>query len=363
LDYFAWEEPGILRNIVYFIFVGLSAFLILFLVEFRVFEVLYYYIRMVYRAVAGMISPRLVRRPPPLRSDYDDDPDVKAEKEHVNSMLSHDYQNYNLIMKNVSKYYKDFLAVNQLCIGIKTGECFGLLGVNGAGKTSTFKMLTGDAKISNGEAFVQGISLKMNMKEVHKRIGYCPQFDALIDDLSGRETLKLFALSRGIPKYKLKEVIAKLAQDLNFTKHLDKQVKAYSGGNKRKLSTAVALLGNPYIIYLDEPTTGMDVGSKRNLWDVMCSVRNAGKTIVLTSHSMEECEALCTRLAIMVNGQFKCLGSTQHLKTKFGRGFVLTIKIKRTESTGDDTESSDMSSERNLVKEFVDEEFEGAVLK
>lgn len=175
-------------------------------------------------------------------------------------------------------------------------------------------MLTGDIKISHGEAWVQGISLKRNMKEVHKNIGYCPQFDALIDDLTGRETLNLFALSRGIPRFKLQDVIDKLSSDLNFAKHLDKQVKAYSGGNKRKLSTAVALLGNPVIIYLDEPTTGslflwsweyscdkfyftgMDPGAKRKFWDVMCNVRDSGKTIVLTSHSMEECEALCTRL-------------------------------------------------------------------
>lgn len=210
---------------------------------------------MVYRAIAGICCPRwliakFVRRPPTIEVS-DDDIDVKQEKERINSILSSDYDNYNLIMKNVSKYYKDFLAVNQLCVGIKSCECFGLLGVNGAGKTSTFKMLTGDAKISNGEAYVQGISLKMNMKEVHQRIGYCPQFDALVDDLTGRETLKLFALSRGIPAFKLNDVITKLAEDFNFTRHLDKEVRAYSGGNKRKLSTAVALLGNPVIIYLD----------------------------------------------------------------------------------------------------------------
>lgn len=223
-------------------------------------------------------------------------------------------------MKNVTRYYGDFVAVNKLCTAINHSECFGLLGVNGAGKTSSFKMLTGDIKISGGEAWVQGISLKTNMKQVHERIGYCPQFDALIEDLTGRETLRLFALCRGIPTSKLKDVIFKLSGDFNFKKHLDKQVKAYSGGNKRKLSTAVALLGNPVIVYLDEPTTGMDPGSKRNLWDVMCNVRDSGKTIVLTSHSMEECEALCTRLAIMVNGEFKCLGSTQHLKNKFAQG-------------------------------------------
>jgi ATP-binding cassette subfamily A (ABC1) protein 3 len=223
-------------------------------------------------------------------------------------------------MKNVTRLYGDFMAVNKLSSAIKPAECFGLLGVNGAGKTSTFKMLTGDIKISAGEAWVQGISIKSNMKQVHERIGYCPQFDALIDDLTGRETLQLFALCRGIPRNKLNNVIEKLSSDFNFKQHLDKQVKAYSGGNKRKLSTAVALLGNPVIIYLDEPTTGMDPGAKRNLWDVMCNVRDSGKTIVLTSHSMEECEALCTRLAIMVNGEFKCLGSTQHLKNKFAQG-------------------------------------------
>lgn len=233
-----------------------------------------------------------------------------------------------------------------------------MLGVNGAGKTSTFKMLTGDVKISNGEAYVTGINLKMRMKDVHKITGYTPQFDALIDDLTGRETLVLFALSRGIPQNKLNEVIAKLANDFNFTKHLDKQVKALSGGNKRKLSTAVALLGNPKVIYLDEMSTGMDVASKRIIWEVMCKVRKAGKTIVLTSHSMEEVEALCTKLAIMVNGKFKCLGSTQHLKSKFGKGFVLTVKLKR-----ENTEGADMIDERNQMKDFIEQEFVGAELK
>ena len=211
---------------------------------------------MVYRAVFGMFCKNCLQHPPELTESAQTDVDVKYEKERINAMETSEYLNYNLVMKNMSRYYKEFLAVNQLCVGIKHSECFGLLGINGAGKTSSFKMLTGDIKISHGEAFIQGISLKTNMKEVHKRIGYCPQFDALIDDLTGRETLRLFALSRGIPKFKLQEVTDKLSSDFNFAKHLDKQVRAYSGGNKRKLSTAVALLGNPVIIYLDEPTTG-----------------------------------------------------------------------------------------------------------
>lgn len=241
---------------VYFFAVGVVAFLILFLIEFRIFEILYYFFRMIYRTAFGFFCEGFLRRPPAGENSSSTDVDVKYEKDRINAMAPEDILSYNLVMKDVSRYYKDFLAVNQLCVGIKHSECFGLLGVNGAGKTSTFKMLTGDIKISHGEAWVQGISLKTSMKEVHKHIGYCPQFDALIDDLTGRETLRLFALSRGIPKFKLKDVIEKLSTDLNFAKHLDKQVKAYSGGNKRKLSTAVALLGNPVIIYLDEPTTG-----------------------------------------------------------------------------------------------------------
>jgi ATP-binding cassette, subfamily A (ABC1), member 3 len=251
-----------------------------------------------------------------------------------------------------------------------------MLGVNGAGKTSTFKMLTGDETISSGEAWVDGISIKTNMNKVHQRIGYCPQFDALIDDLTGRETLKIFALLRGVPRSEIARVSLQLADELNFTKHLDKLTKAYSGGNKRKLSTALALIGDPSVVYLDEPTSGMvrssstitiefcvnfiqfqDVGARRQLWNMVIKARNAGKSVVLTSHSMEECEALCTRLAIMVNGEFKCLGSTQHLKNKFSKGFFLTIKI------GSENRAEDLIEKIANVKQFVSQNFSSAVLK
>lgn len=128
IGYFNWEEPGILRNIVYFIGVGISAFFILFLMEFRVFEVLYYYIRMVQRSVYGLICKSCVRHPLAPEDSVHTDADVRYEKERITSMIPADYVNYNLIMKNMTRYYKDFLAVNQLSIGIKHSECFGLLG-------------------------------------------------------------------------------------------------------------------------------------------------------------------------------------------------------------------------------------------
>lgn len=231
--------------------------------------------------------------------------------------------------------------------------------MNGAGKTSTFKMLIGDETISSGDAYVAGISLKTDLKEIYKDIGYCPQFDALLDELTGRETLRIFCMMRGIAPHKIEVLSLKLAKEFNFIKHIDKQVKQYSGGNKRKLSTAIALIGSPTVVYLDEPTTGMDPGAKRHLWGVMSRYRSAGKSIVLTSHSMEECEALCTRLAIMVNGEFKCLGSTQHLKNKFSKGYLLIIQMSNR-----NTEASEESRrEVAKVKSFISANLTGAVVK
>jgi ATP-binding cassette, subfamily A (ABC1), member 3 len=152
----------------------------------------------------------------------------------LKSKISLKAQTESFFLSKASINFKTLLTIYLL-----RSECFGMLGVNGAGKTSTFKMLTGDETISSGEAWVEGISIKTNMNQVHQRIGYCPQFDALIDDLTGRETLRIFALLRGIPRYEIARVSLQLADELNFTKHLDKQIKAYSGGNKRKLSTAL----------------------------------------------------------------------------------------------------------------------------
>lgn len=187
--------------------------------------------------------------------------------------------------------------------------------------------MTGDEFISFGDAYVQGYSMRNQMYKVHQLIGYCPQFDALLTELTGRETLNIFCLIRGIAKSDIPELINKISLDLGFHQHLDKKIDAFSGGNKRKLSTALALIGDPSLIFLDEPTTGMDPGAKRQLWNIIIKTRNTGRSIVLTSHSIDECEALCTKLAIMVNGEFKCLGSTQHLKNKFSKGFILTVKV------------------------------------
>lgn len=151
-------------------------------------------------------------------------------------------------------------------------------------------MLTGEERISRGDVFLNGLNLKSDMRKVYKIIGYCPQFDALFDNLTGREILEIFALIRGVPRNEVGTYAVLAATDLDFIEHVDKKVSQLSGGNKRKLSTALALVGNPKVIFLDEPTTGMDPATKRNLWNIIIKLRDQGKSIVLTSHSMEECE-------------------------------------------------------------------------
>ncbi|XP_053672341.1 phospholipid-transporting ATPase ABCA3-like [Anopheles nili] len=345
LEVFSFGKVGIVRNLLFCVLIGCVSFGLLFGLEYGI-------VQRFFRRKSKAIAPSSDG----AGSITEEDSDVVVEKRRIQNLTRAEIDAHNLLLHDLTKNYGNFQAVNKLSIGIHHSECFGLLGINGAGKTTTFKMMTGDEEISSGDAWVKGISLRTDMNQAHRQIGYCPQFDALLEDLTGRETLRIFALLRGVRPEEVKHVSYTLAEQLNFMKHLDKRTKAYSGGNKRKLSTALALMGNPSVVYLDEPTTGMDPGAKRQFWDVICKVRNTGKSIVLTSHSMEECEALCTRLAIMVNGEFKCLGSTQHLKNKFSKGFLLTVKVTRG--------SVDAQQKRvSGVKEFVTSRFSGAVLK
>lgn len=265
----------------------------------------------------------------PQSTLQDEDHDVATERKRV---LRGSGKYDVLCLENLSKVYKTrklgkHLAVDRLCLGVPPGECFGLLGVNGAGKTTTFKMLTGDIVPSSGCAYLNGYSVLKDIKKVQQSIGYCPQFDSLYDELTAREHLQLYCRLRGVPPKDEKQVVEWALSKLGLAKYADKLSGTYSGGNKRKLSTAIALIGHPPLIFMDEPTTGMDPHSRRFLWNLILSLIQDGRSVILTSHSMEECEVLCTRLAIMVNGRFQCLGSTQHLKNKFGEGYTFSIRV------------------------------------
>ncbi|XP_071807326.1 uncharacterized protein [Asterias amurensis] len=250
-----------------------------------------------------------------------EDEDVISEKKRVQSgNASKDL----VCINNLTKVYRsvrnsNLVAVDNMNIGIPSGECFGLLGVNGAGKTTTFRMLINDLTPSDG-------SLNINSNS----IGYCPQLDALYNKLTGNELLYCYAKIKGISGKQRQQAVKFVTAQMGMKKYIEKCIGTYSGGMKRSMSTAIALLGNPQIVLMDEPTTGMDPVSKQAVWGNILAVIKSGHSVILTSHSMEECELLCTRLAIMVNGRFRCLGSPQHVKNRFGDGHTLVLRLNET---------------------------------
>jgi len=351
-----WADPGVGRGMVFMFLQGCFFFAMLAVIESGVMNVAWqagtsdvYDEEEDEEAQPGRMLMR--------RLSHREDSDVAEEKARVmNTPVEQLMLQNSLILAELRKYYGNFRAVNKITVGIPQGECFGLLGVNGAGKTTTFKMMTGDELISSGDAYLDGYSVNTDIKQVQQRLGYCPQFDALIEQMTVREHLFMYARLRGVEEYQISDMVDQLMDSLLISEHADKESKDLSGGNKRKLSTAIALVGDPPIVFLDEPTTGMDPLARRLLWDSLTKVRASGRTLVLTSHSMEECEALCTRLAIMVNGEFKCLGSPQHLKNKFGEGYSLMARV------GGITDEEVEDRTRKLM-DFIESSFPGCQLK
>ncbi|KAJ1623330.1 P-loop containing nucleoside triphosphate hydrolase protein [Pavlovales sp. CCMP2436] len=219
------------------------------------------------------------------------------------------------------------LAVRNLSLRVHARECFGLLGVNGAGKSTTLKILTGFHAPSAGEARVGGFDVSKQLASVYSRIGYCPQTDPLMDWLTARETLELYGALKNIAPTDVARASEALIDALGLRPHANRPTASYSGGNKRKTSLAVALLGSPAVIFLDEPSSGMDPLARRHMWDVL-SRESRRRCIVLTSHAMEECEALCSRIAIIAGGRLRALGGLQRLKARFGSGYVLELKCE-----------------------------------
>ncbi|XP_054308562.1 phospholipid-transporting ATPase ABCA3-like [Pongo pygmaeus] len=185
---------------------------------------------------------------------------------------------------------------------------------------------------------------------VRSRIGYCPQFHALLEYMTAQEIMIMYARIWGVSEPQIGLYVNKWLNSLELESHADRLINTYSGGNKRRLSTAIALMGRSSVIFLDEPSTGMDPVARRLLWNTVTKTRESGKAIIITSHSMEECDALCTNLAIMVQGKFTCLGSPQHLKNKFGNIYILKVKVKTEDKLQD-------------FKCYVATTFPGSVLK
>ena len=215
------------------------------------------------------------------------------------------------------KRYKNLTAVNKLNLEIQQGELFSLLGVNGAGKTTTIKMLTCITKPTDGDAFIGGYSITKQPEQVKRLISVSPQETAVAPNLSVKENLELMCGIHGFPKEKSNAKIKELTEQFAVDSVLKRKAGKLSGGWQRRVSIAMALISEPKILFLDEPTLGLDVIARHELWDMIRSLK--GKvTVILTTHYMEEAESLSDRIGIMKDGNLLAVGTTEELKIMTG---------------------------------------------
>ena len=281
-------------------------------------------------------------------------PKVEVEKNNQNEILQikdlnnrqplqefYTYKNinkndYSVRIKNLQKIYsnnccsKPTMGVKNISFTVDYGECFGLLGLNGAGKTTIFKAITGEHSPSHGSIYINGLNIIQNFDEVKLMFGYCPQFDAIFLYMTVYENLEFYSRIKGVAPEKLNDVVTAMIESMTLTKYTNKVAGRLSGGNKRKLSVAISMICNPPIVLLDEPSTGMDPEARRFMWAVIhkLTTKSESNSVIMTTHAMDEAETLCKRIGIMVNGEFVCLGTCNYVKETYGYGYDIDIRIK-----------------------------------
>ncbi|KAL7098745.1 hypothetical protein ACP275_09G037100 [Erythranthe tilingii] len=263
--------------------------------------------------------------------------DVDQEREKVEQLLLESSTSHSIICNNLKKIYPsrdgnpEKFAVKEVSLALAEGECFGMLGPNGAGKTSFINMMIGLIKPSAGTAYVQGLDIRTDMDKIYTSMGVCPQHDLLWDTLTGREHLLFYGRLKNLKGAALTQAVEESLKSVNLFHGgvADKQSRKYSGGMKRRLSVAISLIGDPKVVYMDEPGTGLDPASRNMLWDVVKRAKQ-NRAIILTTHSMEEAEHLCDRLGIFVDGRLQCVGNPKELKARYGGSYVFTMTTSPT---------------------------------
>jgi len=222
-----------------------------------------------------------------------------------------------IVIKDLVKKFDDVTAVENLDLVINEGELFSLLGPNGAGKTTTVNILTGIIKPTSGNAFIAGFDVTKNPGEVKKIIGVCPQDAAVFSFLNARENIELFGNLHSVSTKEIEERTDSFLKLLGLTEASKRKAGGYSGGMLRKLNLMMALINDPKIAFLDEPTVGMDARARRNTWEFIGSLKSENKTIILTTHYIEEAEALSDRVGIIDYGKLVELGTPKELKERY----------------------------------------------
>ncbi|KAG9301727.1 hypothetical protein G9A89_002959 [Geosiphon pyriformis] len=264
-----------------------------------------------------------------VETHLDEDVDIGKERS-----LTFD-PNHDVVLRigNLRKIFRksllshsklDKVAVNDLCLTLKESECLALLGQNGAGKSTSINILSGQIPPTSGDALLYGLSVQEDMDKIRKIIGVCPQHDILFDVLTAREHIELYATIKMIPAKEIKNLIEKRLAAVHLLQVADKPVSTYSGGMKRRLSMIISTIGDPQIIFMDEPTTGMDPVNRRHVWKFVENFKR-GRVIVLTTHSMEEADILGDRIGVIAHGQLRALGTSIHLKNRFNTGYRVLL--------------------------------------
>jgi ABC-2 type transport system ATP-binding protein len=227
-------------------------------------------------------------------------------------------------VKDLCKSFGSFRAVDHLSLEVRQGEIFGLLGPNGSGKTTTINMISGLSVPTSGEVRVLGYNVRHNARQVRQVLGSVPQETALYEELSAWTNMDFHADLFGIPRKEKKERITRLLELVQLLDRKDSRVGTFSGGMKRRLALARAMLHDPQLLYLDEPTLGVDVQARRAIWDYVLALRDQGKTVLITTNYLEEAQALCERLAIIDHGKLIAVDTPEHLKQTYG-GSVIEV--------------------------------------
>jgi ABC-2 type transport system ATP-binding protein len=235
--------------------------------------------------------------------------------------------NYVIQVKELTKIFEDFTAVDAITFDVKRGEIFGFLGANGAGKTTAMKMLIGISTPTSGEATVADFDVFTHAEDIKKNIGYMSQKFALYDDLTVNENITFFGGIYGLSRKVIKEKAKELVKELELIKVENQLVGSLPLGWKQKLSFSVSLLHNPKIVFLDEPTGGVDPITRRQFWEMIYKAANLGTTIFVTTHYMDEAE-YCDRVSIMVNGKIEALDTPKKLKEQFNAESMNEVFLK-----------------------------------
>ncbi len=231
-------------------------------------------------------------------------------------------------MTELCKNFGAFRAVDHLSLTVQQGEIFGLLGPNGSGKTTTINMISGLSVPTSGEVRVMGYDVRHQARQVRRILGSIPQETALYEELTAWDNMDFHADLFGVPRHEKKERIVRLLELVQLLDRKASRVSTFSGGMKRRLAIARALLHDPSLIYLDEPTLGVDVQARRAIWEYCLSLRDQGKTVLITTNYLEEAQALCERLAIIDHGKLITVDTPDHLKQTFG-GTILELETSQ----------------------------------